>query len=107
MSPYFPDDADQVLADFGEDLVCSAAPAVTRGLIDDAVADDEFGETRVGRQVVVLKVKRGAFGDVKVKDTRVTNTSTNKQYSIDEPLPRPSSLFDYYALQPVRTRANA
>ena len=96
-----------MLADFGEPLVCSASPDVVRGLLDEVVIDDPFGESRAGRALVVLKVKRGAFGAAKVKGTRVTVTATATAYTIDEPLPRPSSLFDFYALQLVRTRANA
>lgn len=103
-SPFAPSDADQVLADFGETLICAAVPAVTVGLLDDVVADEQFGEALIGRQLTVLKVKRGAFGATKVKDTRVTVPSRGLTYSIDQMLPRPTSLFDYYALQLVRVR---
>ena len=53
-------------------------------------------------QQVVLKVKRGAFAGLKVQGTVVTVPSRSLSYNIDEPLPRPSSLFDWYALQPRR-----
>jgi hypothetical protein len=104
--PFAPDDADQVLADFGQDLICAAVPAVTRGLIDTGVVEESFGETTVGKAVYVLRVKRGAFGDTKVKSTRVDIGSPAESFTIDNPIPHPSSLFDHYALQPLRTKAS-
>ncbi len=98
-----PDDADEILADFGDDLVCAAVPGVTRGLVDDAVLEEENVGHRTTTQRIVLKVKKGAFGNTKVNGTLITFTDrTPANYSIDEPLPRPSSLFDYYVLQPRR-----
>lgn len=102
-SPFAPGDADQILADFGEDLVCAAVPAVTRGLLDDVVLEDEVAGQRTVSQQVVLKVKRGAFAGVKVQGTTVTVTSRAQVYVIDETLPRPTSLFDFYILQPRRS----
>lgn len=102
-SPFAPNDADTILADFGEDLVCAAVPAVTRGLVDDVVLEGEVAGQRTVTQQVVLKVKRGAFGATKVQGTTVTITDRSKTYTIDEPLARPSSLFDFYLLQPRRT----
>jgi hypothetical protein len=102
-APFQPGDADQILADFGEDLVCAAAPTVTRGLLDDIVLEGENAGQRTLSQQVVLKVKRGAFAGVRVQGTVVTVASRNQAYTIDEPLPRPSSLFDWYALQPRRS----
>ena len=55
----------------------------------------------------MLKVKANAFGSTKVKDTRVTVTDAAGAafvFTIDSPLDQPSSLFDHYVLQPVRTR---
>lgn len=104
-SPFAPDDADLFLADFGEDLVCVAVPAVTRGLIDDDVADRDLHGGRTTVQLTTLKVKRGAFGDTKVSDTRVTIVSRNQEYVIVGPIPRRTSLFDYYELRPVKSRS--
>lgn len=102
-SPFQPGDADQILSDFGEDLVCAAVPAVMRGLLDDVVLDGEVAGQSTQLQHLVLKVKRGAFGTTKVVGTLVTVTSTGKVYSIDQPLARPTSLFDFYVLQPRRS----
>lgn len=102
-SPFQPGDADQILADFGEDLVCAAAPLVTRGLLDDITLEGENAGQRTLSQQVVLKVKRGAFDGLRVQGTAVTVPARGLSYKIDEPLPRPSSLFDWYALQPRRT----
>lgn len=103
-SPFAPDDADQVLADFGQDLVCTAVPTVTRCLIDTGVIEEPFGEGTVGKAVFVMRVKRGAFGTTNVKSTRVEIGSPAELYTIDSPVPHPSSIFDHYALQPVRTK---
>lgn len=102
-SPYQPNDADRVLADFGEDLVCAAAPLVTKGLLDDAILEDASGEARTQTQQVVLKVKRGAFDGIRVQSTTVTVTSRGKVFTIDQPLPHGPSLFDWYVLQPRRS----
>lgn len=102
-TPFEPNDADEILADFGEAIVCAAVPAVTRGLLDDTVAEDGFGESTVGRQLTVLKVRHGAFGTTKVTGTQVTVRGV--AYAIDQPLPHGPSLYDHYALQVVRTRA--
>lgn len=102
-SPFFPDDADAFLADFGEDLVCVAVPDVTRGMLDDTVVEKEINGFAKQVQLTVLKVKRGAFDDTNVTNTRITVASRNLTYSIDSMLPRESSLFDYYALQKVRS----
>lgn len=102
-SPFQPDDADLLLADFGEELVIAAAPSVTRGLLDDAVLERDIAGQTTQSQQTVLKVKRGAFAGVPtVKGLTVTVTSSAKSYVIDQPLARPSSLFDWYALQPKR-----
>jgi uncharacterized protein YsxB (DUF464 family) len=98
-SPFAPGDADQILADFGEDLVCAAVPAVTRGLLDDVVLEGEVAGQRTVSQQVMLKVKRGAFAGVKVQGTTVTVTSWAQVFVIDAPLARPTSLFDHYVLQ--------
>lgn len=82
--------------------MCAAAPTVTRGLLDDIVMEGDNAGQRTLSQQVVLKVKRGAFAGLKVQGTVVTVPSRSVSYSIDEPLPRPSSLFDWYALQPRR-----
>lgn len=103
-SPYRPDDADLFLADFGEELVIAAAPTVTRGLLDDAVLEKENAGQVTQSQQVVLKVKRDAFANVAtVKGITVVVPSRSKTYVIDQPLARPSSLFDFYALQLKRT----
>lgn len=99
-----PQDADQILADFGADLVCAAVPAVTRGLIEDGIGETAFGESQVRSKLRVLKVKAGAFGAVKVKDTRITVVQEGTVWSIDDELPHDGSIFDWYALQPVRVR---
>lgn len=102
-TPFQPGDADQILADFGEDLVCAAAPTVTRGLLDDVLLEGDSAGQRTVTQQTVLKVKRGAFAGLRVQGSVVTVTSRAQAYTIDEPLPRPSSLFDWYALQPRRS----
>lgn len=99
-----PQDADQVLADFGADLICAAVPAVTRGLIEDGVVEQAFGEGVTRSKQRVLKVKAGAFGLTKVKDTRVTVVRESTDWNIDSELPHDGSIFDWYALQPVRVR---
>ncbi len=102
-SPFQPGDADQILADFGEDLIITGAPLVTRGLLDDAVVEREITGQSAQSQQLVLKVKRGAFDAITpVKGLTVTIPSRGKSYTIDQPLPRPTSLFDWYALQPKR-----
>ncbi len=99
-SPFQPDDTDQFLADFGEALVIAGAPTVTRGLLDDAVLEREIAGQTTQSQQLVLKVKRGAFAGVaQVKGLMVTIPSRGQSYTIDQPMPRPSSLFDWYALQ--------
>lgn len=98
-------DAAMILADWGKDLVCAAVPAVTRGLVDDAVQEHRFEDGTSVTQVTILKVARGAFGTTRVKDTRVTIAGRSATYSIDGEVPHETSLFDAYALQPVRTRS--
>lgn len=99
-SPYQPGDADQLLADFGEALVIAGAPTVTRGLLDDVVLEREIAGQATQSQQLVLKVRRGAFAGVPtVKGLTVTIPSRGQTFAIDQPLPRPSSLFDWYALQ--------
>ncbi len=106
-SPYAPNDADQVLADFGEDLVCSASTAVTRGLLDDEVVERDIQGNAAPQQIHVLRVKRGAFGAAKVADTTVRVVSRSQDYTIVGLVPRRSSLFDHYELRVVRTRSVA
>ncbi len=84
-------------------MICAAVPSVTRGLLDDMVLEGEVAGKSTQVQRLVLKVKRGAFGTTKVQSTLVTVTSTGKVYTIDQPLPRPTSLFDFYVLQPRRS----
>ena len=102
-SPYQPNDADVVLADFGEDLVIPGVPAGTRGLLDTELVETEFGGTRTQAQQTVLKVKRGALAGVaRVQGLTVTVPAQGTVFTIDQPMPHASSLFDHYALQPKR-----
>ena len=103
MSPFAPNDADTVLADFGETITCEAVPSVTRALLDDMVQAGEIADQRVVSQTLVMKVKRGAFGTTRVQDTRVTLVDRgNARYKIDAPMPHDTSLFDHFVLAPVR-----
>jgi hypothetical protein len=102
VTPYQLADADQVLDDFGEDLVCAAAPGVTRGLIDQHMIEHRFQDGTTVSGVTVLKVKRGAFGSTNMVDTRVT--VNGQAFNIDSPISHESSLFDWYALQALRVR---
>ena len=102
-SPFQPDDADQILDDFGEDLEITAAPTVKRGLLDDVVLEQETAGQTTQSQRLVLKVKRGAFaGLATVKGLTVSIPSRGVSYVIDQPLARPTSLFDFYVLQVKR-----
>lgn len=81
----------------------TSVPSVTMGLLDDVVLEREIAGQATQSQQLVLKVKRGAFEGVPtVKGLTVTITSRAKSYTIDQPLARPTSLFDWYALQPKR-----
>ncbi|WP_156799000.1 head-tail joining protein [Gemmatimonas aurantiaca] len=101
-SPYAPDDADTVLDDFAKAVVCSAAPHVTRALFDDAVVEGDVGGRAITSKQEVLKVKRGAFAGVAWKGSTVAVPAESLTYRIERELERPSSLFDYYAIQPLR-----
>lgn len=102
--PYCPEDANQVLADFGEDLVCAAAPEVTRGLLDDEVEDNEVAGKPTSATLLVLKVRRGAFAGIAYKGSTVTVPGRGKSFRIERELPRQQTLFDYYSLQELRPR---
>lgn len=95
-----PDDADQLLADFGVDLVVAGASHITRGLLDDDLHDNDSTVT----QRIVLRLKRGALGTLKAKDRDVTvdPSGGNVAYKIAHELPRASSLFDYYLLRTLK-----
>lgn len=108
-APFAADDADVMLADMGVQLVCVAVPAVTVCLYDFERALDDGNDRRTkdaGRHI--MRVKANAFGDTKVKSTRVTIIDSNAnafEFTIDDELPQPSSLFDHYILQEYRARS--
>lgn len=103
MSPFQLDDADVVLADFGEDITCEAAPDVTRALLEDRVLEDEISDRRVVSRALMMQVKLGAFGTTAVQGTRVTlRDRGNLVCKIGQLLPREASLFESYFLEPVR-----
>lgn len=104
MSPYAPNDADVFLADFGEVITIAGVPSVTRGLVDDVLAEQEFSEARTQSQQKVLKLKRGALAGVaRVQGLTVAFPDTGALYTIDQPMAHGSSLFDWYVLQPKRS----
>jgi len=99
------DDADQLLADWGKDLVCAAAPLVTRGLVDPELIERSAGEGSAMARVVLLKVKVGSFDGIAIRGTRVDVTDEYNRtllYTIDQEVQQAASLFDAYALQPYR-----
>lgn len=100
------EDADIILETWGKQLVCAAAPAVTRGLVDPQLIERPAGEGVTLVRQIVLKVKAGSFDGLPVRNSRVDVTdaySRTLSYTIDQPLPQEHSLFDAFVLQPRRT----
>lgn len=97
-----PDDADTVFDDFAKAVVCSAAPHVTRAMFADAVVENDIGNRAITSKVEVLKVKRGAFAGVAWKGSTVAIPAESLTYRIEREIERPSSIFDFYAIQPLR-----
>lgn len=98
-------DADILLEMWGKQLACTAAPAVTRGLVDHELIERPAGEGTTLVRQLVLKVKAGAFDGLTVRNTRVDVTDAygrTLSYTIDQPFPQGTSLFDAFVLQPRR-----
>lgn len=102
--PYCPEDAAQVLADFGKDLVCAAAPHVTRALLDDEIEDGEVAGKPTSATMHVLKVARGAFAGIAIKGATAVFPELGQSFRIERELPRQQAIFDYYSLHELRPR---
>lgn len=96
-APYEPDDADQVLADFGVDVVVADGPIVL-GLIDSAVQFQAVHGIPVSSGSHVVSVKRGALGDLPL-ETEIDVDGIC--YSYRGPVEGAVGIFDRFAVVPA------
>jgi L-fucose isomerase-like protein len=113
-APFRAQDALQFLHDFGLQLACPAAPAVTRCLVDTERVERETEHGTVVVFTEVLKVKAGAFAAVAfgpgaplVRATITDDAGTVHEYVVEGPVALGPSIFDAFALQPYRVRSSS